>query len=60
MSIIDDYSRRVWLYFLKSKGEALSKFIEWHTLVENQVSRRVKALRSDNSMEFCSKEFDHL
>ena len=28
MSLIDDYSRRVWVYFLKHKNEAFTKFKE--------------------------------
>jgi len=28
MSIIDDYSRRVWVYFLKNKSDAFKKFKE--------------------------------
>nr|GEU44869.1 zinc finger, CCHC-type [Tanacetum cinerariifolium] len=36
LSIIDDYSRRVWVYFLRHKNEVFSKFKEWKQLVENQ------------------------
>ena len=43
---------------MKSKDEALKKFVDWQNLVENQVGRRVKALRSDNGLEFCSSMFD--
>lgn len=28
-SIIDDYTRKVWLYVLNTKDQALSKFREW-------------------------------
>ena len=58
MSIIDDYSRKVWVYLLKHKGEAFTKFKEWKQLVENQTSKQVKALRTDNGLEFCNSEFD--
>lgn len=54
LSIIDDYSRRVWTYSLKSKDQAFDKFKEWQYTIENQVGRRVKVLRSDNGMEFYS------
>ncbi|XP_076959476.1 putative mitochondrial protein AtMg00300 [Bidens hawaiensis] len=36
LSIIDDYSRRVWLYILKNKSDTLEKFKEWKILVEIQ------------------------
>ena len=28
MTFIDDFSRRTWVYFLKSKSEAFDKFLE--------------------------------
>lgn len=59
LSIVDDFSRKVWVYLLKSKDEALTKFKIWKTLVENQVDRRVRALRTDNGLEFCNIEFDN-
>ena len=58
ISIIDDYSRRVWVYFFKNKNEAFTKFKEWKVLVENQTSCKVRNLRTDNRLEFCSKEFN--
>ncbi|KAH9648136.1 hypothetical protein KPL70_025471 [Citrus sinensis] len=58
MTLIDDYTRKVWVYVLKQKGEALMKFKEWMTLIENQTGRKVKRLRTDNGLEYCSKEFD--
>jgi hypothetical protein len=35
VSFIDDYSRKTWIYFLKSKGEVFGKFKEFKALVEN-------------------------
>ena len=58
MSIVDDYSRRVWVYFLKHKNEAFAKFKEWKVLVENQTSCKIKNLRTDNGLQFCCKEFN--
>lgn len=58
LTIIDDYSRRVWPYFLKHKSEAFAAFKEWKVMVERQTERKVKKLRTDNGMEFCSNEFN--
>ncbi|OAE20507.1 hypothetical protein AXG93_948s1140 [Marchantia polymorpha subsp. ruderalis] len=58
MSIVDDYSRRLWVYLLKQKNEALDSFKTWKTLVETQTGKKVKKLRSDNGLEFCSEQFD--
>ncbi|CAA7029216.1 unnamed protein product [Microthlaspi erraticum] len=57
-SIINDHSRKVWIWFLKTKDETFSKFCEWKNLVENQVDRKVKYLRTDNGLEFCNNAFD--
>lgn len=54
---IDDYTRRVWLYLMKSKDQAFSRFLEWKAAAERQSGRKRKALRSDNGGEFTSSEF---
>ena len=36
ITFIDDFSRKIWVYFLKQKSEVFQKFKEWKTLVENQ------------------------
>ena len=58
LSIIDDRTRKVWIYFLKTKDETFDRFCEWKELVENQVDKRVKCLRTDNGLEFCNTRFD--
>ncbi|KAH9697287.1 hypothetical protein KPL71_023550 [Citrus sinensis] len=58
LSLIDDYSRRVWVYVLKHKDQVFGKFREWKSLVENQTGLKVKKLRTDNGLEFCNQEFD--
>ncbi|GKD93654.1 retrovirus-related pol polyprotein from transposon TNT 1-94, partial [Tanacetum coccineum] len=58
LSIVDDYSRRLWVYIPIFKHEAFRKFKEWNQLVENQTGRTVKKLRMDNGLEFCNQEFE--
>jgi hypothetical protein len=57
VSFIDDYSRKTWIYFLKTKDEVFSKFKEFKALIENLSERNIKILRSDNGGEYTSKEF---
>ncbi len=45
---IDDFSRKTWIYFLKSKDEVFGKFKEFKALVENATEKKIKFLRSDN------------
>jgi transposase InsO family protein len=54
---IDDFSRKVWVYLLKSKGECLEKFKEFKALVEKQSEYKIKVFRSNNGGEYISKGF---
>jgi transposase InsO family protein len=60
VSFIDDFSRKTWIYFLKSKGEEFRKFKEFKAHVENLSERKIKILRSDNGGEFTSYDFKTL
>ena len=57
MLIIDDFSRKVWVYLLVEKSQAFTKFQEWVALVENETSKKVRKIRSDNGGEFISQAF---
>eukprot|EP00253_Pinus_taeda_P034991 PITA_34991 len=58
VSLIDDFSRNTWIYFLRNKFEVFDKFKEFKALVENQTEKKIKVLRTDNGGEFCKKEFE--
>nr|KYP69064.1 Retrovirus-related Pol polyprotein from transposon TNT 1-94 [Cajanus cajan] len=58
LSIIDNYSRMTWIFIMKHKNQAFRCFKEWKILMEKQTSKRVKRLRTDNGLEFCTKEFN--
>ncbi|CAD6257107.1 unnamed protein product [Miscanthus lutarioriparius] len=45
LTIIDDYSRRVWPYFLKQKDDTFAAFKDWKVMIERQTERKF-ALRS--------------
>lgn len=55
--LVDDYSRFMWIYLLKSKEEAFRAFKNFCVLVENGSERKVKAFRTDRGGEFTSNEF---
>ena len=58
LTFIDDYYRKVWVYFLKQKSDVFITFKQWKALIENQTSKKIKRLRTNNGMEFCGNEFD--
>lgn len=55
---IDDYSRYVWVYFMKNKYEVLNHFKLWKCMVENEFDSNIKIFRTDGGGEFCSNEFE--
>ncbi|KAL2250110.1 UNVERIFIED_CONTAM: Retrovirus-related Pol polyprotein from transposon TNT 1-94 [Sesamum indicum] len=60
LSIVDNFSRKVFVILLKHKFEVFEKFETWKIFVENQTGKRLKSLRTDNGLEFCNKNFDDL
>lgn len=58
VTFIDDFSRKVWVYFLKHKSEAFDAFKSWKVMIEKQTEREIKKLRTDNGLEFCSGAFN--
>ena len=39
LTIIDDYSRRVWPYFMKNKDDTFAAFKEWKVMIERQTEK---------------------
>ncbi|KAL2242583.1 UNVERIFIED_CONTAM: Retrovirus-related Pol polyprotein from transposon TNT 1-94 [Sesamum indicum] len=60
LSIIDNYSRKVFVFLMKHKSEVFDKFEKWKIFVENQTSRKLKSLRTDNGLEFCNQQFSEM
>ena len=58
ITFIDDYSRYGYVYLMKHKSESFEKFKEYKNEVENQLDKRIKALRSDRGGEYLSNEFN--
>ena len=55
---VNDYTRKIWIYFLREKSEAFNKFKEFKALVEKQCGSHLKTLRSDRGGEFTPNEFN--
>jgi hypothetical protein len=58
VSFIDDFSRNAWIYLLRKKSVVFEKLKEFKSLVENQIDKKIKVLRTNNGGEFCGKGFD--
>lgn len=59
MLLIDSYSRKSWVAFLREKEEALEKFKILKAEVENEVDTKIKCLRYNRGGEFTSDEFNN-
>lgn len=55
ITLIDDYSQRTWIHFLKEKAEVLEKFKEFKEMMEKQSDYHIKVLRSDRDGEYTLK-----
>ena len=59
ISFIDDFSRKVWVYFLTEKSEAFYTFKRFKNLVEKETGVYLSGLRTDRGGEFTSNEFNN-
>jgi transposase InsO family protein len=57
VSFVDEYSRMMWIYLIKTKDELLSVFQKFKLLVEKEAERKLKIIRSDGGGEYTSNDF---
>ena len=57
ITFIDDFTRFDHVYLISLKSEALDCFTQFTRLVENQLSTKIKALRSDQGGEYLFEQF---
>ena len=58
ITLIDDSSRKVWVYILKIKSDVFETFKKWKAMVETETCLKVKRLRLDNGGEYIDGEFN--
>nr|GEU45923.1 hypothetical protein [Tanacetum cinerariifolium] len=56
--VTDDFSRFTWVFFLATKDETSLILKTFITGLENQLSLRVKVIRSDNGIEFKNNDLN--
>jgi len=57
VSFIDDHTRKVWVYFMKHKGEVFQHFLNFKIMVEKEKGVSIKCLRSNGGGKYFSNEF---
>ncbi|CAI7789136.1 unnamed protein product, partial [Closterium sp. NIES-54] len=59
LTIVDDHTRAVWVYPLKTKGEvAVAVLKEWMPRAQRESGHKVKVIRTDNGGEFIGDDFE--
>ncbi|GJW75220.1 putative RNA-directed DNA polymerase [Tanacetum coccineum] len=56
LTIVDDYTRGVWIYLLKTKDEVFDLFTSFINHIQNQFKCSIKTVRSDNGTEFVNNK----
>jgi transposase InsO family protein len=51
-------SKKVFVYYLKSKSAVCEKFIEFKNMIEKQTESKIKILRTDNGTEYVNKQME--
>ncbi|GKC11484.1 putative RNA-directed DNA polymerase, partial [Tanacetum coccineum] len=55
LTVVNDYTRVVWVYLIKSKDEVPHFITVFYNLIKNQFKRKIKVFRSDNGTEFVNQ-----
>jgi Integrase core domain len=57
ITFVDDFSRYVWVDFMKEKSKVLTKKKDFKEKIKKEIGCRIRCLRTDNGGEYTSKEF---
>lgn len=58
LTIVDDYSRAVWVFLLINKAEVFKTFISFVAMIKRQFSQNIKIAHSDNGTKFnCLEDY---
>ncbi|CAI7763100.1 unnamed protein product [Closterium sp. NIES-53] len=59
LTIVDDHTRAVWVYPLKTEGEVAAAVLkEWMPRAQRESGHKVKVIRTDNGREFIGADFE--
>ena len=53
VTIIDDHSRKLWVYVLKTKDQVFGVFKQFQASVERETGKKLKCVCTDNGGEYC-------
>jgi transposase InsO family protein len=53
----DDFSRKIWIYFMVSKDQTFAKFRIFKSMIENLTGVKIKSIRTNGGREYTYGEF---
>ena len=56
LTFLDDYSRKCFVVFLRSKSQVAAAFAQFIVNIETQTGEKIQRIRSDNGREYISKQ----
>ncbi|GKB88744.1 putative reverse transcriptase domain-containing protein, partial [Tanacetum coccineum] len=56
LTIVDDFSRVVWVFLLKNKTEVFDNITVFYNIIHTQFNKKIKIFRSDNGTEFVNQK----
>ena len=60
ITFIDNYSKLVKIYAIKSNDEVYDRFVEYINFIKNKTGKKIKKLRCDNGTEYLNKDLCRL
>eukprot|EP00833_Pecoramyces_ruminatium_P006506 jgi/Orpsp1_1/1180538/evm.model.c7180000073811.1 len=57
LTILDDFTRYNWVYFIKNKSDTFGTFKMWYNIARNIYNSNLKNIRIDNGSEFLNNQF---
>lgn len=60
ITFLDDFTRKIAVYTMAKKNQALECFIDFQRKVETETGQKIKSLRMDNGLEYCNEAFHKL
>lgn len=60
LSFVDEHSRMMWVYLIKTKSEVLNVFKKFKAEVEKESGKVLKILKTDGGGEYTSQLFESM
>lgn len=57
ISIVDEFSRFIWFYFILNKSDFFSIFVKFHDLIERYLGLKIREVQIDLGGEFMNSTF---